>query len=266
MAEEQAALWASGAAYESYVGRWSRAVAREFLDWLNVPTDAGWLDAGCGTGELTKAILETQSPSRVVGIDPSEGFIAFAREHVEDQRVEFDVGDAMSLPYDEEKFDAAVSGLLLNFLPDPATAIHGMARVTARLDGVLGAYVWDYASKMEMIRYFFDAAVALDPDAATIDEGPRFTICDPDRLGELFQSAGLRSVETRAIDIATRFRNFDDYWTPFLAGTGVAPAYVVSLSEAKRTALRERLREMLPIALDGSISLIARAWAVKGTT
>jgi SAM-dependent methyltransferase len=184
---------------------------------------------------------------------------------VEDQCVEFDVGDAMSLPYDDEKFDAAVSGLVLNFLPDPATAIQGMARVTACLDGMLGAYVWDYASKMEMIRYFFDAAVALDPDAATIDEGPRFTVCDPDRLGELFQSAGLRKVETCAIDVPTRFRNFDDYWTPFLAGTGVAPAYVISLARAKQAALRERLRETLPIAQDGSISRIARAWAVKGT-
>ena len=266
MAEQQTALWASGAAYEWYVGRWSRIVAREFLDWLNVPTNASWLDVGCGTGELTKAILETQSPSRVVGIDPSEGFIAFAREHVEDQCVEFDVGDAMSLPYDKEDFDAAVSGLVLNFLPDPATAIHGMARVTACPDGMLGAYVWDYASKMEMIRYFFDAAVALDPDAATIDEGPRFTICDPDRLSELFESAGFRSVETREIDVPTRFRNFDDYWTPFLAGTGVAPAYVVSLTEGKRAALRERLRKTLPIAQDGSMSLMARAWAVKGAT
>ncbi len=140
-----------------------------------------------------------------------------------------------------------------------------MARVTACPDGMLGAYVWDYAGKMEMIRYFFDAAVALDPAAATIDEGPRFRICDPDRLGELFQSAGLRRVETRAIDVPTRFRNFDDYWTPFLAGTGVAPAYVVSLPEGKRASLRERLRKTLPIAQDGSISLIARAWAVKGT-
>ncbi len=265
MAEEQAALWASGAAYESYVGRWSRVVAREFLDWLSVPTDAGWLDVGCGTGELTNAILKTQSPTRVVGIDPSEGFIAFAREHVQDENVEFDVGDAMSLPYEEDEFDAVVSGLVLNFVPAPDRALSGMARVT-RPEGIVAAYVWDYADKMEMIRRFFDAAVALDPGAAEFDEGPRFTICDPDRLAEIFERAGFGEVDTQAIEVSTTFRNFDDYWTPFLAGTGVAPAYVVSLSEAKRTALRERLREMLPIAQDGSISLIARAWAVKGTT
>ena len=265
MADQQTALWASGAAYESYVGRWSRIVARECLHWFAGRTGLSWLDVGYGTGELTKAIVETQSPSRVVGIDPSEGFIAFAREHVQDENVEFDVGDTMNLPYEEDEFDAVVSGLVLNFVPAPDRALSGMARII-RPEGIVAAYVWDYADKMEMIRCFFDAAVALDPDAAKIDEGPRFTICDPDRLGELFQSAGLRAVETKAIDIPTNFRDLDDYWTPFLAGTGVAPAYVVSLSEAKRTALRERLREMLPIAQDGSISLIARAWAVKGTT
>jgi ubiquinone/menaquinone biosynthesis C-methylase UbiE len=265
MAEEQRDLWASGVAYESYVGRWSRIVAREFLGWLDAPAGVSWLDVGCGTGELTNAILETQSPNRVVGIDPSESFIAFAREHVRHQNVEFDVGDAISLPYEEGEFDAVVSGLVLNFVPAPGRALSGMARVT-RPKGVVAAYVWDYAGKMEMIRQFFDAAVALDPDAAEFDEGPRFPICNPERLAEIFRSAGLRDVETRAIDVPTHFGDFDDYWTPFLAGTGVAPAYVISLSEAKRTALRERLRETLPIAQDGTISLIARAWAVKGTT
>jgi ubiquinone/menaquinone biosynthesis C-methylase UbiE len=265
MAEEQSALWASGAAYESYVGRWSRIVAREFLGWLEVPAGVRWLDVGCGTGELTKAILETQSPNRVVGIDPSEGFIAFAREHVQDENVEFDVGDAMSLPYGEDEFDSVVSGLALNFVPGPDRALSGMARVT-RPEGIVAAYVWDYAGKMEMIRRFFDAATDVDPAAAELDEGRRFPICNPERLAEIFRSTGLRDVETRAIDVPAHFRDFDDYWTPFLAGTGVVPAYVVSLAEAKRKALQERLRETLPIAQDGSISLIARAWAVKGRT
>ena len=222
MAEQQTALWASGAAYESYVGRWSRIVAREFLNWFAGRAGLSWLDVGCGTGELTKAIVETQSPSRVVGIDPSEGFIAFAREHVQVENVEFDVGDAMSLPYEEDEFDAVVSGLVLNFVPGPDRALSEMARVT-RPEGIVAAYVWDYADKMEMIRRFFDAAVALDPGAAEFDEGPRFTICDPDRLAETFERASFREVDTQAIEVSTTFRNFDDYWTPFLAGTGVAP-------------------------------------------
>jgi len=218
MAQEPTIAWASGDAYEAYVGRWTRLVAREFLDWLRVPADSSWLDVGCGTGDMTRAILETQSPSRVVGVDASEGFITFAREHVRDERVEFNVGDAMSLPYDEEEFDAAVSGLVLNFLPDPAKAIHGMWYVTACLDGVVGAYVWDYAGKMEMMRYFWDAAVALDPAAAELDEGKRFGLCRPGALEELLKSAGLSNVETHAIDVPTRFRHFDDYWSPFLGG------------------------------------------------
>jgi len=259
-------VWASGNAYEAYVGRWSRLVGGEFLQWLDVPAGAFWLDVGCGTGELTDAIVKTQSPSRVVGIDPSDGFIAFAREHVQDERAEFDVGDAMALPYDEEEFDAAVAGLALNFLPDPAKAIRAMHWVTSCLDGVVGAYVWDYAGQMEMIRYFFDAAVALDPAAAEVDERSRFPICNPEGLATLFTSAGLREVETRAIDVRTHFRDFNDYWTPFLAGTGVAPAYAVSLSDANRAALRERLKASLPVGPDGSIRLIARAWAVRGTT
>ncbi len=265
MKEDPTIAWSSGEAYETYVGRWSGLVAREFLDWLDAPAGANWLDVGCGTGELGKAILETQSPSRVAGIDPSEGFIAFAREHVRDQRVQFDAGDAMSLPYDEAEFDYAVSGLVLNFLPDSGQAIAGIRHV-ARRDGVVGAYVWDYAGKMEMMRYFWDAAVALDPAAAELDEGERFPICRPETLEELFSSAGLSNVQTRAIDIPTTFRDFDDYWTPFLGGQGPAPAYAMSLSEENRTALRERVRESLPVAPDGSISLIARAWAVKGTT
>jgi hypothetical protein len=150
-------------------------------------------------------------------------------------------------------------------VPEPERGVSEMARVT-RGGGTVAAYVWDYAGKMEMIRYFFDAAVTLDPAAADVDEGSRFPICSPEGLVALFTSAGLREVTTRAIDVPTRFRDFDDYWTPFLAGTGVAPAYAMSLSEARRAALREQIRQSLPVAQDGSISLVARAWAVKGTT
>jgi SAM-dependent methyltransferase len=240
-------------------------VAHQFLDWLNVPRGSSWLDVGCGTGELSRAILETRSPSNVVGIDPSEGFIAFAREHVRDHRTEFRVGDAMALPDKSETFGAAVSGLVLNFLPDAGGGVREMARVTVP-DGTVGAYVWDYAGKMEMMRYFWDAAVALDPAAADLDEGRLFKICRPEALDDSFKSSGLSNVATRAIDIHTHFRDFDDYWTPFLGGQAPAPGYCMSLSETQRAALRDRLQESLPVGRDGSISLIARAWAVKGAT
>ena len=256
-------IWASGAAYEPYVGRWSRLVAREFLAWLAVPTGRRWLDVGCGTGALTEAILQAAAPAEVVGIDPSDGFVAYAREHVRDERARFKVADARSLPFVDGRFDAVASGLVLNFVPDPQQAMVEMARV-ARPGGTVAAYVWDYAGEMQLMRHFWDAAVALDPDARDLDEGQRFPLCRPEPLERLFRDAGAEDVAVRAIDVPTVFRDFDDYWSPFLGGQGPAPSYAMSLSEERRTALRERIRADLPIAADGSIHLIARAWAARG--
>jgi SAM-dependent methyltransferase len=255
--------WASGAAYEPYVGRWSRLVAREFLAWLAVPPGRRWLDVGCGTGALSKSIVDLTAPSAVMGIDPSEGFVAFARTQVLDTRVRFELGDARSLPAEAGRYDAVVSGLMLNFVPQPDLALAEMVRV-ARPGGLIATYVWDYAGQMQLMRAFWNAAVALDPAALELDEGRRFPLCQPEPLADLFRSAGLRQVEARAIDVPTIFHNFDDYWLPFLGGQGPAPGYLLSLSEAHRAALRERLRAGLPAAPDGSIHLIARAWAARG--
>jgi SAM-dependent methyltransferase len=169
----------------------------------------------------------------------------------------------MSLPSGAGAYDAVVSGLVLNFVPQPERAAAEMIRV-ARSGGTVAAYVWDYAGEMQLMRYFWDAAVALDPSARSLDEGVSFPICKPEPLRELFSSAGLRGVRVRAIDVPTRFRDFDDYWKPFLGGQAPAPSYAMSLSEEQRTALREHIRAHLPISPDGSIDLIARAWAVGG--
>jgi SAM-dependent methyltransferase len=255
-------VWAAGAAYEPYIGRWSRLVARELVAWLAVPPGRRWLDVGCGTGALSQTILAVAAPGGVKGIDASAGFVAFAREQVRDERAEFQVGDAQALPDPPASYDAAVSGLVLNFVPQPDRMVAEMARV-ARPGGVVAVYVWDYAGQMQLIRHFWDAAVALDPAARELDEGRRFPICHPDRLTELFRGAELAAVETRAIDVPTRFRDFDDYWSPFLGGQGPAPSYAMSLGEERRAALRERIRAALPAAADGSISLVARAWAAR---
>ncbi len=257
-------VWASGAAYEAYVGRWSRLVAREFVEWLAVSPSARWLDVGCGTGALTEAVLRRASPAQVDGIDPSEGFLALAREQVRDPRARFDSGDAGHLSFESGRYDAVVSALVLNFIPNLPAGIAEMVRV-ARLDGVVAGYVWDYAGKMELMRYFWDAAIALKPEDQDRDEGRRFPICKPGPLTDLFEGAGLKSVQVHTIDVPTRFRDFDDYWTPFLGGQFPAPDYAVSLSEEARAALRDHIRARLPIAADGSIQLIARAWAVRGT-
>ncbi len=203
--------WALGNAYEPYVGRWSRVVAAEFLKWLDVPVGKEWLDVGCGTGALSQTILKLVDPKSVKGIDRSDGFVAYARAQTPDARATFETGDATALPVETGAYDVAVSGLVLNFVPQPEQMVAEMARAV-RPDGIVGVYVWDYAGKMELMQRFWEAAEALDPKALELDEGRRFPICQPEPLRELFEKAGLRDVEVRSIEIATVFKDFEDYW------------------------------------------------------
>lgn len=256
--------WSSGDAYERFVGRWSRPVAAEFVRWLDLPAGLDWVDVGCGTGALASAILGAAAPRRVRGYDLSPHHVAAARAQVPDPRAGFAEADATALPDPPHSFDAAVSGLVLNFVPEPASAVAELRRVV-RPGGVAAAYVWDYAGGMQLLRAFWDAAAELDPSAAELDEGRRFPLCAPEPLHALFAAAGLGGVQVRAIDVPTRFADFDDWWQPFLGGQGPAPGYAVSLDDARRAALRDLLRARLPIAPDGTIPLTARAWAVRGT-
>ena len=178
-------------------------------------------------------------------------------------RVTFHRASAEALPVDDASMDVVVSGLALNFVPDPERGLAEMTRVAVD-GGVVAAYVWDYAERMELMRRFWEAAVEIDPGAAAVDEGARFSDLTPEGLTWRFAGAGLLDVDTTGIEIPTVFRDFDDYWTPFLGGQGVAPAYAMSLDEPTRERLRERLRAALPVEDDGSIALVARAWAVRG--
>jgi SAM-dependent methyltransferase len=256
-------VWASGDAYEQYVGRWSRLVAKEFIRWLAIPEDRQWLDVGCGTGALSQTILNLAHPEKVKGVDRSEQFIATARGRVNHPNAEFVTGDAQALPVESETYAAAVSGLVLNFVPQPERMAAEMARAV-RKNGTVALYVWDYAGRMQFMRHFWNAAAELDHAAYDLDEGRRFPLCNPEALAELFQKVGIRHTETRPIDIQTDFKNFDDFWNPILGGQGSAPGYAMSLSEEHRARLRERLYNSLPFAVDGSIPLIARTWAIKG--
>jgi SAM-dependent methyltransferase len=253
-------VWAAGDAYEAYVGRWSRPVAAEFVRWLAVPARGAWLDVGCGTGALAATVLDAAAPRQVVGLDRSPQFVAAARARVRDVLV----GDARALPLAGGCVDVAVSGLAVNFVPRPAAAVGELARVV-RPGGTVAAYVWDYADGMEMLRYFWDAAAALDPAAAELDEGDRFPVCRPGPLERLWRLAGLTGVAVRPIDVPTVFAGFDDFWQPFLGGQGPAPGYVACLPDSRRHDLREHLRESLPAGPGGAIELTARAWAVRGT-
>jgi SAM-dependent methyltransferase len=256
-------VWAAGDAYESYVGRWSRRVAAPFLAWLGVGAGRRWLDVGCGTGALTATVLAVADPAEVTGVDPAAPFVAHARATITDPRARFETGDARSLPLPDSRFDAVISGLVLNFVPEPDRAVAELSRVAAA-GGRVAAYVWDYAEGMALMRYFWDAAAALDPAAAELDEGRRFPLCRPEPLAALWTAAGLGAVEVRPIEVPTVFTGFDDYWTPFLGGQGPAPGYTMSLPEDRRAALRDLVRDRLPTAADGSIPLTARAWAVSG--
>ncbi|MGH7554553.1 MAG: class I SAM-dependent methyltransferase [Longimicrobiales bacterium] len=256
--------WAAADTYEPYVGRWSRLIAREFLVWLGASPRLAWLDVGCGTGALSHSILASYAPRVVAAIDRSREYVAAARAWQGGVGSSyFIVADACNLPVNDGRFDMAVSGLVLNFVSEPARMVAEMMRAL-RPNGRLALYVWDYAECMELVRYFWDAAVELAPSASKLDEGRRFPVCRPEPLHALFESNGLRDVEVRAIDVPTVFRDFEDYWSPFMGGQGPAPGYAVSLSEEERTQLRQLLRARLPQAPDGSISLVARAWAIVG--
>lgn len=260
MAED---TWSSGAAYDGFIGRWSRPVAERFVRWLEPPPDATWIDVGCGAGALTGTVLRTAQPLRVLGVDPSADFVDHARVSIDDDRAQFTVGDGLAIPAATASADYVVSGLVLNFIPDPDAALAEMTRV-ATAGATIAAYVWDYADGMQMLRAFWEAAVALDPAIADLDESTRFPLCRPEPLRRLFEAAGLAEVEQDDITVATTFDDFDDYWTPFLSGEGPAPGYCASLSSENLGRLRERLRSRL--ATDGGpIALTARAWSVKGT-
>ena len=251
-------------AYERYVGRWSRRLAPGFVRWLGVELNSKWLDVGCGTGSLTDAIVAEAYPASVIGVDPSSAFVASAAETIRDPRASFRVGNAMSLEFPAATFDAAATALVLNFVPDPNAATLEMRRVV-RQGGRVGACVWDYAGGMRMMRVFWDAAVELDASATQFDEGHRFPITRPDALRVCFLGAGLQQVELLPIDVDMVFRDFDDYWQPFLGGQAPAPSYAMSLSEERRGELAKLIRSRLPAEADGSIRITSRAWAVKGT-
>lgn len=255
--------WTAGATYEDFMGRWSRPLAREFLRWLGLGPNLRWLDVGTGTGALATAICEDAQPASVVGCDPSAPFVDDARRRLTDPRASFGVAGVGSLPLRDGGYDVAVSGLALNFFPDPHQAVTEQLGLV-NVGGSVAAFVWDYAEGMQFLRYFWDVAVELVPDSAHMDEGKRFPICSPDNLADLFQAAGAENVRVGQISVQTTFSNFDDYWRPFLGGTGPAPSLVAGLSVDRRRELAERLRTRLDTQGDGPIDLEARAWAVAG--
>ena len=245
------------------MGRWSRELARVFVDWLRPQPSGHWLEVGCGTGAVSATIRDRAQPASIVACDPSEPFIAHARSRFSDACTCHVTPDADALPSRDGGFDAVVSGLVLNFVPEPGRALAVM-RERCRPGGTVAAYVWDYAGGVEFLRYFWEGAVALDPKAAALDESLRFELWQTPALATLLLEASLAQVETSVLEIPTDFVDFDDYWKPFLGGSGPAPGYVATLDATQRESLRARLERRLPAGSDGHIRLRARALAVRG--
>jgi SAM-dependent methyltransferase len=250
-----------GEAYDRYIGRYGRELARALIDAAGVGPDWEVLDVGCGPGALTAELAVFVGAGSVAAVDPSDTFVAACRERVPGARVA--LASAEALPFADGTFDGALAQLVVNFMTDPLAGVREMRRVT-RAGGTVAAAVWDYAGEMTLLRRFWDAAIALDPDSEPRDER-HMPHCTPDALGELWAAAGLGGVEVTSATVGADYDGFDDLWSPLERGVGPAGAYVAALAPDARAALREELRRRLG-AGDAPFRLTARAWIATGSS
>ena len=248
------------AAYEVMMGRWSRQLAPLFVEFAGVRDGEKVLDVGCGTGSLSATLAKVTGAAKIVGIDPSKGFIEYARTQVADPRVTFEVGDAQNLPYPDDSFDRAMALLVVNFIPDAPKAVKEMRRVT-KSGGVVATTMWDGSRANELNHCFWDAALAIDPTV----KRPGRSYGSADALSALWNGVGLINTEVKDLTMPCQFSSFDELWRPYLTGEGPQGAYVVGLTDDCREALRWKFREnILGDGPDRSFTLKAKAWAVKG--
>ena len=247
--------------YDRFVGRYSPHLARAMCDAAEVRPGQRALDVGCGSGALVAALAEVLGAESVAGADPSEPFVEATRAKVPGARIV--VGQAESLPFAAGEFDATLSQLVVNFLDDPEQGLSEMSRVT-RSGGVVAGCVWDYAGEMTMLRAFWDAAAALDPEGATPQmEAHTMRFARPEELGELWQNAGLEEVDVSPLVVEASYDDFEDLWAPFPTGVGPAGAYAASLDAEAQAALRDEYARLLGRP-DGPFTLSARAWCAVG--
>jgi ubiquinone/menaquinone biosynthesis C-methylase UbiE len=250
-----------GAAYERYMGKWSRLAGETFLDWIAPQSGWRWLDVGCGNGAFTEMLMERCAPSAVAGVDPSEAQLAFARTRPALRGAEFHQGDAMALPFPDNTFDAAVMPLVIFFVPDPAKGVAEMARVV-RPGGVIAAYAWDMSGGGFPYQLLQDEMRAI---GLVVPQAPSHGASRLDAMRELWEDTGLDSVQTREITVQRTFADFDDYWTTILGGASVGPS-LAAMAPEDRARLEARMRALLPADAVGRITYSARANAVLGRT
>lgn len=250
-----------GVGYENFMGQWSRAAGRQFLDWLAVPKGLKWLDVGCGTGAFTETIQQKCAPAEIIGIDPSEAQITYARSLYSNGPMIFEVRDARILGFPDHRFDVAASALVLNFISDREKAVAEMRRVV-RPNGTVAAYVWDFAGgrgNLEPLRSALLKVTGAKPAAALHAESTTI-----DSLRKLFEASGLSEVETRAIDIKITYPDFESYWNSNTGFVGPMVTAIRALDDVKQREIKQVAREMLPVDAEGRVSYSATVNAVKG--
>ena len=259
MTEQPAIRFEDGAAYEEAMGRWSRLAGEIFVDWLAPQPGLRWIDVGCGSGAITELLMQRCAPIEIHGVDPSEAQLAFARTRPGARGAQFRRGDAMALPFPDNRFDAAVMALVIFFVPDPAKGVAEMARVV-RPGGMIAAYAWDMASggfPFLPIQAEFRAMGITPPMPPSVDASRTET------LRRLWTEAGLESVETRAITPQRTFANFDEFWAISTTGGSIRPT-LAAMTPSDVQQLKERVRARLPADSQGRITYGARANAIKG--
>jgi ubiquinone/menaquinone biosynthesis C-methylase UbiE len=256
---EQKIRFDDGAAYEQMMGIWSRLAGEIFLDWLAPLSGLRWVDVGCGNGAFTQLLVERCAPAEVQGIDPSDGQLAFARSRSTSRVTEFRLGDAMALPFPDDRFDAAVMALVLIFVPDPAKGVAEMVRVV-RPGGTVATYMWD----------MLGGGFPVDPVLVEMcamgfvpSRPPGMEASRTEALQDLWTGAGLEAVETREIAVQRTFTDFDDFWMTQLKFPSVAPV-VAAMASGSVETLKGRVRAALPADAEGRITYGARAHAIKG--
>lgn len=248
-------------AYDRFVGRYSYGLCDALADAAGITAGSSVLDVGAGSGAGTRRLVELVGPERVAAVDPSEPFVDALKSRL--PGVDVRLAPAEALPFADGAFDAALAQLVVNFMSDPDAGLAEMGRVT-RPGGVVAGCVWDYEGEMTLLRTFWDAAAALDPDGLqSVDERTTMRFGRRGELAELWRRARLGDVEDGALVVSADYESFDDLWEPFTKGVGPAGGYASALDPGRREALRVEYRRRLSVP-EGAFRLSARGWYAVG--